>query len=141
MLSDKIGMTFRRIEHLRFADVILISIVQVLALIPGTSRSGVCITAGRFLGMERAAAARFSLLLSIPAILGAGSLRGYDLWQADDLALTNEAILAAAASFLVALIAIFLMMIWLRKSSLTPFAVYRILLGGILLGAPYFWNF
>lgn len=141
MLSDKIGMTFRRIEHLRFADVILISIVQVLALIPGTSRSGVCITAGRFLGMERAAAARFSLLLSIPAILGAGSLKGYDLWQSDNLIMTDAAFLAAVIAFLVAFISIFLMMAWLRKSSLTPFAIYRILLGGLLLVAPYFGSF
>jgi len=67
-IGDKMGMTVRRIEHLRFGDVVIIGIAQVLALIPGTSRSGITITAARFLGLERRDGARFSMLLSMEIV-------------------------------------------------------------------------
>src|SRR3546814_14337752 len=75
-VADRSTHTCRRIEHMTFAAGFIIGLSQVLALIPGTSRSGITMTAGRFLGFERVEAARFALLLSIPAILGAGSLAG-----------------------------------------------------------------
>ena len=87
---DRIGMTLRRIEHLEISDALVIGIAQCLALIPGTSRSGITMTAARLLGMERTDAARFSMLLSIPAIAGAGALKGYDLWRTGNAALTSE---------------------------------------------------
>ncbi len=80
-IADQIGMTVRRIEHLGFFDVILIGLAQCLALIPGTSRSGITMTAARFIGMERPDAARFSMLLSIPVIIAAGTLSGIDLYK------------------------------------------------------------
>ena len=139
LITDQIGMTLRRIEHLGFGDVLVIGIAQVLALIPGTSRSGICMTAARVLGMERADAARFSMLLSIPAILGAGTLKGYELWKSGDAALTSDAFVGAGMSFIMALIAIALMMAWLKRASFTPFAIYRIILGGALVGYTYNW--
>ena len=139
ILADKIGMTFRRIEHLTFGDIICIGIAQAVALIPGTSRSGICMTAARILGMERTDAARFSMLLSIPVIIGAGSLKGYELLQYGNPNYTNEILAGAFLSFIVALLSIWLMMAWLRRANFTPFGIYRILLGGCLLGFSYSW--
>lgn len=138
-VADSIGMTVNRVEHLRMGDAIIIGLAQVLALVPGTSRSGITMTAGRLLGMERPDAARFSMLLSIPAIIGAGSLKGWDLYQSGDLALTMDAALAAGLAFFAALIAIALMMAWLKRAGFTPFVVYRVVLGLFLLSVAYAW--
>ena len=136
-IADRIGMTVRRIEHLRFGDAIVIGIAQTLALIPGTSRSGITMTAGRLLGMERSDAARFSLLLSIPTIIGAGSLKGWDLYQTGDIGIASDAIVGAGLAFVTALIAIAVMMAWLKRASFAPFVVYRIILGLLVLGLAY----
>ena len=111
--------------------------VDCLALIPGTSRSGITMAAGRLLGMERPDCARFSMLLSIPAIVGAGLLKGLDLYQSGDPVQMGAALTAAAFSFVAAIIAIILMMAWLRRASFTPFVLYRIALGGVLLAMAY----
>ena len=136
-IADGVGMTLRRIEHLEISDTVLIGLAQCLALIPGTSRSGITMTAARLLGMERTDAARFSMLLSIPTILGAGVLKGYDLWQSGDAQLTSDAVTAAGLAFVTALIAIALMMAWLKRASFTPFVIYRIVLGLFLLAVVY----
>src|SRR3546814_16012720 len=86
--------------HLTLGNAIFIGLSQVMALIPGASRSGITMTAGRMLGMERAEAARFSLLLSIPTIIGAAMLVGVDLYRAGDVALGRDALLAAGLAFL-----------------------------------------
>jgi len=132
-LADRTGLTVRRIEHLGAGGAVFIGLAQVLAFIPGTSRSGITMTAARFLGFERPEAARFSLLLSIPAILGAGTLTGFDLYESGNIRLGLDAIAAAALSFLVAFLAIALMIRWLRRAGFTPFVFYRILLGAALL--------
>jgi len=132
-IADRSTLTLRRIEHMTFAAAIVIGLSQILALIPGTSRSGITMTAGRFLGFERVEAARFSLLLSIPAILGAGTLAGCELYSSGNATLGYTAVVAAGLSFAAALVAIVLMMGWLRRASFTPFVVYRILLGAALL--------
>lgn len=136
--ADRIGMTLRRVEHLGYGDAIVIGLAQCLALIPGTSRSGITMTAARFLGMERASAARFSMLLSIPGILGAGILEGRELLKHGDGAL-HDAMLGAGMSFVAGLIAIWGLMAWLRRSSFTPFVVYRLLLGAFLFSIAYGW--
>lgn len=138
-VADRLGMTVRRIEHMGVGDAVIIGLAQVLALVPGTSRSGITISAGRLLGLERSDAARFSMLLSIPAILGAGGLEGLGLYRSGDVALTNDALFAAGLAFVAALLAIFLMMAWLRRSTFTPFVIYRLGLGGVLLAIGYGW--
>ena len=137
LVADRVGMTLRRIEHLKVSDAVIIGVAQVLALIPGTSRSGICMTAARMMGLERVDAARFAMLLGIPAILGAGALKGFELWKLGDANMTMDALLAAAFSLTTALISIHVMMIWLRRATFTIFAVYRILLGGFLLAVAY----
>ena len=132
-IADRVGMTLRTVEHLSWGGVLFIGLMQVLALIPGTSRSGITMTAARLLGMERPEAARFSMLLSIPTILGAGALSGYDLYRAGDIALGTDALIAAVLAFFTAIVAIWALMQWLRQSSFTPFVLYRIVLAAGLL--------
>ncbi|MEP3116301.1 undecaprenyl-diphosphate phosphatase [Nisaea sp.] len=136
-LADRVGMTVRRLEHMSYGGALAIGMAQVLALIPGTSRSGITMTMARFLGFERADAARFSLLLSIPAIAGAGTLSGIELWQSGDVSLTRDAMTAAGLAFGSALVAITLMMTWLKHAGFMPFVVYRVLLGALLLYMVY----
>jgi undecaprenyl-diphosphatase len=136
-VADRIGLTVRRIEHLKLPDAAIIGLAQAIALIPGTSRSGITMTAARLLGYERGEAARFSMLMSIPTILAAGTLAALDIVKADQPLVTTVAIYGAGLSFLTALIAIALLMRWLRHASFTPFAVYRLILGAALLAAAY----
>jgi undecaprenyl-diphosphatase len=94
-------------------------------------------TAARLLGFERAEAARFSMLLAIPAIVAAGTLAGYDLYRTGDAQLTADAFVAGGLALVTALVAIVAMMGWLRRASFLPFVLYRIALGGALLAWIY----
>ena len=131
--ADYKGAREKTLEALTFKDAFLIGLAQMLALIPGTSRSGITMTAGLFLGYTRTEAARFSLLLSIPAILGAGAIGIYDVVKAGDMMLGIDALIGIVLSFFTAYGAITLMMRWLSSSSFMPFVVYRLLLGIALL--------
>lgn len=137
-VADRFGMTLRRMEHMTWGSAVIIGLAQVLALIPGTSRSGITMTAARFMGSEREAAARFSLLLSIPVIAAAALLAGKDVFESGDLALTQTTLLAAAMAFASAMVAIWLMMAWLRRATFTPFVIYRVILSLGLLAWLYF---
>ncbi len=113
--------------------VLIIGFAQVLALIPGTSRSGITITAGLMVGLTRQAAARFSFLLSIPLIAAAG---GY---KAIELATQSEAVdwmaigLGTGLSFLSAYACIHYFLILVEKIGMLPFVIYRLLLGAVLI--------
>lgn len=137
-ITDRLGMTINKMEHTTWGQAIIIGLAQVLALIPGTSRSGITMTAARALGFERSDAARFSMLLAIPAILGASILFGYDLYKQGSIGLQTDALIAAALALVSALIAIAVMMAWLKRATFTPFVIYRILLGGLLLYLIYY---
>ena len=89
--------------------------------------------------MERPDAARFSMLLSIPVIIGAGTLKAIELVEQGNAQLTNAAFTAAGLAFIAALISIAILMVWLKRSSFTPFVIYRVLLGGGLLAIAYGW--
>ncbi|MCB9990373.1 MAG: undecaprenyl-diphosphate phosphatase [Rhodospirillales bacterium] len=136
-IADRLPHTDRTLEQITYKDALLIGLAQMLALIPGVSRSGITMTAARFLGFNRADCARYSLLLALVAISGAGTLGGLDLWQSGDLALSVDALIAAGLAFLSGLLAIFLMMKWLERASFKPFVIYRIVLGLLLLGLLY----
>lgn len=132
-ICDRLGLTILKIEHMKSGGALMIGLAQVLALIPGASRSGVTITMARMLGYERRDAARFSMLLSIPAIAGAGTLAMLDLIESGNAALQASALLAVLLSFVAALIAIVAMMGWLRRASFTPFVWYRLAVGILIL--------
>ena len=140
-MADRWGLRVRRVEHMTFGTAFIIGCAQVLALIPGTSRSGITMTAARMFGFERSDAARFSMLMAIPVILAAGTLTGLDLAKAGNIQLTRDAIMAGGLAFITALVAIAALMGWLRKSSFAPFVIYRILLGVGLLVAAYGFGF
>lgn len=134
--ADRIGGHRLDLAAMRMGPAFAIGLAQVLALIPGTSRSGITMTAARALGFDRPTAARFSMLLSIPAILAAGSALALDVIASGDPLLSRDAILAAALSAVAAFVAIALLMRWLERASFTPFVVYRLILGaGLLLWA------
>ncbi len=136
-VADSFSMTIRQIKHMGVTDAILIGLAQCLALIPGTSRSGITITMARFLGLERREAAKFSMLLSIPAIIAAAVLTGYEVWQAGDFQEIGWMFDGVVYSYLASIIAIYVVMWWLKKSTFLPFVIYRIALGSILLLDSY----
>ncbi len=123
-----------RDEHtLSWKDIIIIGCAQAIALIPGTSRSGITITAGLMLGLTAQAAARFSFLLSIPVIVLAGGVEtlGYlEVASADDV---NDLVIGALISAVSAYLCIHYFLMLLERVGMTPFVIYRLLLGIILL--------
>jgi len=131
--ADRIGAVSRAITDMRFGGAILIGLAQCLALIPGASRSGVTMTAARYLGFGRVAAARFSLLLSIPTIAGAGLLKGMDIMADGDSALGLDALIVALLSFGFAWAAIGWMLRWLARADFRIFVWYRLALGAALV--------
>jgi undecaprenyl-diphosphatase len=116
-----------RLEHLPAGRALGIGIAQALALIPGTSRSGITISAGLFLGVSREAAARFSFLLSIPAILGAGILKLGDLQAAGESG--AELLVGFLASAVAGFLAVSVLIRLLRTHTLWPFIWYRLIAG------------
>jgi undecaprenyl-diphosphatase len=132
-IADRRPAQNKTLDDLNLKDALIIGCAQTLALIPGTSRSGITMTAARFLGYNRTQSARFSLLLAIVAITGAGVLGTLELIQNGDATLSFEALIAASIAFIAGLISITLLMKWLEKCSFVPFAIYRIILGLILL--------
>lgn len=130
--ADRWGKQERRFEDMGLKDALLVGLAQSLALIPGTSRSGVTMTMARFLGFTRPEAARFSFLLSIPAIAGAGLLVGLEVAQMD-AAIQRDALIAGIMTFFAALGAMAFLMHWLRRATMTAFVVYRVALGVLLL--------
>ncbi len=131
--SDRIGARTRDEHDITWKDALLIGAAQMLALIPGTSRSGITITAGLLLGLTRTAAARFSFLLSIPAILLPGGLLGLELLESPDPIHWRSFILGMVLSAIFAYLCIRLFLAWIQKMDMTVFVVYRLLLGVFLL--------
>lgn len=124
----------KTLAQMSFKDALLIGLAQAIALVPGTSRSGITMTAARALGYGRTESAHYSLLLAIIAIAGAGTLGAKDLIEMGDVALGMDALIAAALAFISGWAAIALMMKWLEKASFKVFAIYRIVLGLALFG-------
>jgi undecaprenyl-diphosphatase len=132
LIADWFGPMKRRMEDMKFAPALFVGVAQALALIPGTSRSGVTITAARAMGFQRPDAARFSFLLGIPAMAGAGVLVIGEAARSGE-ALGADSVLTGVLSFLCALAAIAFLMAVIRRFSLLPFVIYRLILGAVLL--------
>ncbi|AZR40041.1 MULTISPECIES: undecaprenyl-diphosphate phosphatase [Marinobacter] len=131
--SDAVGRRNRDLPALTMKDAVIIGVAQALALIPGTSRSGITITAALFLGFGREAAARFSFLLSIPLILAAGLLKTLELVEQGGATDWAAIALGAALSFVSAVVCIHLFLKFLERLGLMPFVIYRLVLGLLLL--------
>ena len=135
MLADRFGQKIRNISEIRVRDAVLIGLAQALALIPGTSRSGITITAGLALGLARKDAARFSFLLSMPVILLATGYEVLLITLSAQAVFWGQLAVAAAVSAVVAYLSIDFFMRFVSKIGLAPFAIYRLLLAGVILYA------
>ena len=135
-LADRFGARAKVMENMTLPPALIIGVAQALALIPGTSRSGITMTAARALGFERPEAARFSFLLGMPAIAGAGLLTFLDAQEAGT-PITNDQWFAAGFSFLASIAAIAFLMALVKRMSFLPFVIYRLALGVALLAVAY----
>jgi len=136
-VADQKGSSEKQVEDWNLKDAIIMGMWQAVALIPGTSRSGITITAARHLGYQRQSAARLSMLMSIPTIMASGALLGTEVALDANLAVLRDAGLAAGFAFVSALLALTIMMRLLQYISFTPYVIYRFLLGVGLLAYAY----
>lgn len=132
--ADVKGTRTRDLATLTLKGALIIGLFQALALIPGTSRSGITITAALLLGFERQSAARFSFLLSIPLIVAAGLLKGLELIETGSEAQLFDVALGVVLSFVSALVCIKLFLKAIDSIGMLPFVIYRLLLGMMLFG-------
>ncbi len=131
-VAEKLGKRTRRMEDANLADAAAVGLAQTLALVPGVSRSGITIVAGLVRGFKRDEAARFSFLLSIPAVLGAGVMKAYRVadWGGADLLVLG---IGFAAAFFSGLLVLRFFLNFLGRRPLNVFAWYRIALAAALL--------
>lgn len=132
-LAEKFGKFNRKPSGLKWYDALLIGIAQSFALIPGSSRSGTTITAAMFLGFDRETAARFSFLMSIPAVFASGMLEFYQSIKFIDATGLINLLIATVVSAVVGYLSIEFLLRYLRKNSTWIFIVYRIAVGIIIL--------
>ena len=135
--ADQRGPRLRHAEDWCLRDAVIMGLWQAVALIPGTSRSGITITGARLLGYDRESAARVAMLMSIPTIAASGLLLGGEVIVTADAAAARDGAVAAAFAFVAALAALAVMMRLLRSVSFTPYVVYRVILGVALLAIAY----
>ena len=134
---DKRGKHTKTVADWSLPQAIKFGLWQAIALIPGTSRSGICITGARAMGYAREDATRLAMLMSIPTIMASGALLSLDVIGDADGALLRDASIGAVMAFFAALAALTLMMRLLRSVSFTPYVLYRLALGVFLLGWAY----
>jgi len=130
--ADKVATRQQGNVELTWKKALIVGLAQVAAIIPGTSRSGVTMTAALFLGISREKAARFSFLLSIPTILGAGTILTYKLLSRDEAVNWEELFYGVVLSFISAYICITLFLKWISTLGMTPFVIYRVILGIVI---------
>ncbi len=137
-LADLVGRNVSTMDNMTLPSAFIIGIAQAAALIPGTSRSGITISAARLLGFKRTEAARFSFLLGIPAIAGAGLVTFAELLNSGD-GIPADSLWAAFWAFFSALFAIAFLMAVVKHMSFAIFVAYRIALGLFLFAIIYEW--
>lgn len=135
--SDQTGGQEKTSADWSLKDALKMGLWQAVALIPGTSRSGITITAGRMLGYAREDAARLAMLMSIPTIIASGTLLGLDVAQTATASDLRDIGVVVVMSFIAALCALTLMMRLLKSVSFTPYVIYRLGLGAFLLWMAY----
>ena len=126
------------LEHVDWAQGLAVGVAQALALIPGTSRSGITITTGLFAGLDRATAARYAFLLGIPITAGAGMKEALHLVRTGEhVGDMGPILLAVLVSFLAGWFAVWFLVNYLKRRSLLPFVVYRLALAAVILALWY----
>lgn len=132
-LAEKIAKFRKDVENITIFDSIVIGIAQAISLIPGSSRSGTTITAGLFVGLKREAAARFSFLLSVPAVLASGALQLYEALKFIEQTMAVNIIVSTIVSGISGYLAIDFLLKYLKKNTTFIFVFYRIALGIFIL--------
>lgn len=135
--ADQRGAQVKHARDWTLRDALIMGLWQAVALIPGTSRSGITITAGRMLGYDRESAARIAMLMSIPTIIASGVLLGTEVVATADAQAARDGAIAAVLAFVAALGALAVMMRLLKSVSFTPYVIYRVILGIVLLVIAY----
>ncbi|MEO1549929.1 MAG: undecaprenyl-diphosphate phosphatase, partial [Pseudomonadota bacterium] len=135
--ADKLSPAQRSADSWSTRDALIMGAWQALALIPGTSRSGATITAARFLGFTRQDGTTLAMLMSIPTILASGVLLTGDVVAQADWQLARDAAIGATFAFVAALLSLSVMMRFLDRVSFTPYVIYRVVLGFVLLWIAY----
>jgi undecaprenyl-diphosphatase len=138
-IADRRAGKGRDLGAVNLGDSVTVGLAQALAIVPGTSRSGITITAGLFRGLDRESAARFSFLLSTPAVTAAAAKAIYELTQQNGVsAITSaEFLVGVTVSALTGCAVIAWLLRFLRDSSLRPFIYYRIVFGIIVLALAF----
>ncbi|MFT5484923.1 MAG: undecaprenyl-diphosphatase [Halieaceae bacterium] len=131
-IADWMPKRQRTMDTLNWKDAVLVGVAQALALVPGTSRSGVTITAGLFLGMSRETASRFSFLLAIPIIVLASAVKLLEVATSEISVDWSAFLVGGVTSFLIAITAIHFFLKWLNKVGMWPYVIYRIVLAGAI---------
>lgn len=131
-IADASNRAERDLNRLTWGDVAFIGLAQAISLIPGTSRSGITITAGLLLGLTREAAARFSFLLAIPITALAASLKIIELAQSELVVEWTHFLLGGVTAFITAIIAIHFFLQWLNRFGMMPYVIYRLILGAVI---------
>lgn len=130
--ADRLGRKDRDETTVTLRDGLIIGAAQALALVPGTSRSGITMTAGLALGLDRRGAARFSFLLSLPITAAAGVLEGVELARSGAPQHWGDMALAAAVAGLATYACVAVLLRFIQRIGMWPFVVYRLLLGAAL---------
>lgn len=136
-VTDRMGQQTRTAQGWTMKHALYLGLWQAIALIPGTSRSGIVISGARALGYARHDAAKISMLMSIPTIIASGTLMGMDVVRLADWQAARDGAIAAFISFFAAWAALVFMMKLLRSVSFTPYVLYRLGLGVVLLAIAY----
>ncbi len=136
-IVDQKGAHIKTTKDWNYTDAIKLGLWQMLALIPGTSRSGITITGARQMGYTREDGARISMLMSIPTIIASGLLLSIEVVSTANIQAARDGAIAAVFAFIAALLALTLMMRLLKSVSFTPYVIYRVLLGFGLLWIAY----
>ncbi len=139
-LADRYGRKQRQVSEMNFNSALGFGLGQALAVIPGVSRSGASISFGLFAGFTRAAAARFSFLIGIPAVLASGLVEFKDSYQYLDAAALSGTLVATVTSFVVGYAVIAGLLKYLNKGSFMPFVIWRLVVGfGLLVMLSNGW--
>ncbi len=136
-LSERLGRRNRPLTNINIPDSIAVGFAQAAAIAPGLSRSGATISAGLARGLDREGAARYSFLLSTPAILGAGILQLFDVLKGTESVTSSTAavVIGTLTAAIVGYLVIRFLLAYLRKGTLYPFAIYCAVVGLIVIGA------
>jgi undecaprenyl-diphosphatase len=132
-IADRVSRSNKQIKQITLRDAVLMGVAQACALVPGVSRSGATISMGRFLGYEREAATRYAFLLAIPAVVGAGLFELKEIPHGDNTYGWGPTIVATVISFVVGYAAIAWLLRYVSTKSYTPFVLYRVALGALVL--------